>query len=159
VYNNVGLTRESNLYTLRTPPLSPIVHSVGSRIVISRISQEITQAELCKLVERSQAQISSIENDKATPTIATIRKLAKALNVHISYIGCFENLPENTFGKRITKARLYLGLTKKELAHQIGVDVKTIKNWENDSSEPLEKFRPQIDILFSVLRMDGRNDS
>ena len=45
--------------------------------------------------------------------------------------------PENaTFGDRLAGAREAAGLSQEELAQALGVKVKTLRNWENDLSEP-----------------------
>jgi transcriptional regulator with XRE-family HTH domain len=41
-----------------------------------------------------------------------------------------------TFGDRLAAAREARNLTQKDLAHRLGVSVKTLENWENDVSEP-----------------------
>lgn len=45
-------------------------------------------------------------------------------------------------GDRIRKLRTQQKLSQKELARKLDVSVATIKNWENDSSDPcLENIR------------------
>ena len=41
-----------------------------------------------------------------------------------------------TFGDRIAAARLAAGLTQSALAKRLGVQLKTLRNWEEDLSEP-----------------------
>jgi transcriptional regulator with XRE-family HTH domain len=41
-----------------------------------------------------------------------------------------------TFGDRVTGAREALGIGQPELARRLGVKVKTLRDWENDISEP-----------------------
>lgn len=50
-------------------------------------------------------------------------------------------MPEDTIGQRIRKARYYRGLQASEAAIELGVDVKTISNWESD------KNIPSIDVI------------
>lgn len=79
----------------------------------------------------------------------SLRLIAKALDTPISYLGNFENLPENTIGQRIKKARLYHGLTKKELAEILNINPKTLANWEQDKQTPLKK--PKLNHLCFLL--------
>ena len=51
-------------------------------------------------------------------------------------------------GDRIRKQRTQQKLSQKELARKLDVSVATIKNWENDSSDPcLENIRTLSSIL------------
>lgn len=53
-------------------------------------------------------------------------------------------------GDRIRKLRTQQKLSQKELARKLDVSVATIKNWENDSSDPcLENIRT-LSSIFNV---------
>ncbi|MFV0360693.1 helix-turn-helix domain-containing protein [Tropicimonas sp.] len=41
-----------------------------------------------------------------------------------------------TFGDRVAGAREALGMTQPELAERLGVRIKTVRGWENDTAEP-----------------------
>ncbi len=43
---------------------------------------------------------------------------------------------EATFGDRLAGAREAVGMTQSELARRLGVKLKTLRNWEEDLSEP-----------------------
>jgi len=105
----------------------------------------MTIRTLAKAVGMTPEAISKLEAGKSTASLPTLRKLAQVLGAPIAYLGCFETLPENTLGQKITKARLFHGLTKEEMARAIGVDVKTLRHWEQDKHTPLERY-------FSILK-------
>ncbi|MEO0913280.1 MAG: helix-turn-helix transcriptional regulator [Pseudomonadota bacterium] len=42
----------------------------------------------------------------------------------------------STFGDRIATAREALGMSQKQLARRLGIKVQTLRNWEEDRSEP-----------------------
>lgn len=42
-----------------------------------------------------------------------------------------------TIGKRILKKRKEMGLTQHQLAKQLNVNIKSVKDWENDVSCPV----------------------
>ena len=44
----------------------------------------MTQGDICRKLELDRAYISNLERGKKNPTLATIEKLAKALNVKIA---------------------------------------------------------------------------
>lgn len=41
-----------------------------------------------------------------------------------------------TFGDRVVAARDAMGMTQSQLARRLGIQLKTLRNWEEDRSEP-----------------------
>ena len=93
------------------------------------------------------SNLNHIELNNTKASLPTLRELARILEVEIAYLGCFENLPENTVGEKITKARFYQGIAKKELAELIRVDVKTVTNWEKGKNQPSIKIENLISVI------------
>lgn len=58
-----------------------------------------------------------------------------------------------TLGGHLRKRRLDLGLLQRDVAGQIGVDLKTLCNWERQRTEPEIRFLPAI---FQFLGGDPR---
>jgi len=56
----------------------------------------------------------------------------------VSYLRCYDEMHEGTLGEKIKKARPYHGLTKRGLSIHMGVDVKTILNWELGKTSQLK---------------------
>jgi len=111
----------------------------------------MTIRDLAAATGLSVTAIGSLEADKFKATLPHLRSLARVLGVPIAYLGCFERLPENTLGQRITKARLYHGLTKEEMAWAIGVDQKTLRSWEQDKHQPLQRYSTVLDAYLAML--------
>ena len=91
------------------------------------------------MIGTSTARISQIERGEIGSRglrVTTVKKLAKSLDKPIWYIGCYEKLPDDTYGQKFKKARLYHGHTQDEAAKILGVDEKTIRNWELDRKTP-----------------------
>ena len=55
-----------------------------------------------------------------------------------------------TFGDRVAAGREALGLTQPELAHKLGVKLKTVQGWEDDVSEPRAN---KLQMLSGVLNV------
>lgn len=55
-----------------------------------------------------------------------------------------------TFGDRLTAAREAQGLSAAELARRLGVKLKTIQAWENDTSEPRANKLQMVAGLLNV---------
>jgi transcriptional regulator with XRE-family HTH domain len=49
-----------------------------------RLEKGITQGDICRKLELDRAYISNLERGKKNPTLATIKKIAKSLNVPIN---------------------------------------------------------------------------
>ncbi|HHW18030.1 MAG TPA: helix-turn-helix domain-containing protein [Firmicutes bacterium] len=111
----------------------------------------MTVKELSDLTGLSTKTITNFEKGRREPLLPTLRILSKVLQVPISYLGCFEKLPEHTLGQRIMKARLYHGLTRSEFAQALGVDVKTVFNWEHERCAPLPPQCLMLKNYLSVL--------
>lgn len=54
----------------------------------------------------------------------------------------------STFGDRVAGAREALGLSQAELARRLGIKAKTLRDWENDVSEPRAN---KLQMLSGVL--------
>ena len=121
-------------HTFTFLPVSP-GKTIGSRLRYARIKSGLTMAQLADLagVTVQTIQNAELRNKVSLPAL---RKYSKILNVPIHFLGCFEELPERSIGEKLRKARLYRGLTKKELAMIFKVNAKTIWNWETDTSTP-----------------------
>ena len=76
--------REAYEYELR-------MEIIGEMIKKARIERHLTQEELGKLIGVQKAQISKLENNTNSATIATIIKVFKALKAEINFSVRLEN--------------------------------------------------------------------
>ncbi len=58
-----------------------------------------------------------------------------------------------TFGDRLHAAREALGLSQKDLAHKLGVKLKTVQAWEDDLAEPRANKLQMVAGLLNVSIM------
>lgn len=58
-------------------------HQISRALIASRIKSKISQKELAKKANTTQAVISRLENMNANPSIALLQKIAKALNKNL----------------------------------------------------------------------------
>lgn len=58
--------------------------SLGEKIKFLRESRKLTQADLAKASSLTQSAIANLENEAKGPSIETLEKIAKALDVHIA---------------------------------------------------------------------------
>ncbi|MUG45542.1 helix-turn-helix domain-containing protein [Paenibacillus woosongensis] len=114
------------------------------------MSKEYSIRDLARIIKTTPQTISNIERDTVEPSLTTLRKLSVVLDKPIPYLGCFESLPEDTLGQQIIKARYYRGLLAAEAALELGVDVKTISNWESDRNTPSKII--ELEQFLAVLK-------
>jgi len=99
-------------------------------------------------MKKTGLSFSTINNPKS---ITSLRLLANILEQPIKILGGFEKLSENTLSQRITKARLFHGLTKEEFANQLGVDIRTLRSWEQDKHQPTKENISILERYLSIL--------
>jgi len=127
-------------------------NSPGARLRQARVTNNMTIRDLCAVTGLSDVAIKNLESDKFNASLPNLRKFAKVLKVSIEYLGCFGMLPENTLAQRITKARLFYGFTKEEFAQIIGVDVKTLRNWEQGKHVPLSRYSDVLNQYMEAFK-------
>ncbi|MDQ0340842.1 DNA-binding XRE family transcriptional regulator [Caldalkalibacillus uzonensis] len=112
---------------------------------------------MAELTGLTPQNIRNIEKDvyecKTGLKVATAKKLAKPLDKSIWYVGYYDKLTEKTLGQKLKKARLYHGHTLEEAAEYLGVDEKTIRNWEKDiqllRTDMLKRLKKYLEILLT----------
>ncbi|OGC88896.1 DNA-binding protein [Candidatus Adlerbacteria bacterium RIFOXYC1_FULL_48_26] len=56
---------------------------LGDNIRRIRLAKDMTQGDLCRKLGLDRAYMSNVESGKKNPTLSTIERIAKALNVSI----------------------------------------------------------------------------
>ncbi len=59
-------------------------YNLGERLKFFRENRNLTQKQLAKLADISQATIAHIEKSTKDPSVETLRKLATALDTHVA---------------------------------------------------------------------------
>lgn len=67
-------------------------YSLGERLKFIRENRKITQSELGKLSGLTQATIANLENSNKDPSVLTLEKIAKALDIHIAILFSTEDV-------------------------------------------------------------------
>jgi len=149
----MSIHREMKLNVTRSQFYDPNLSTPAARIRNARINQNMTIKELAELSGLTCEAISNIETNKHTPKMPTFRALAKSLKVPISYLGCFEILPEQTLGQKIKKARLFHGYNREEFAKRIGINVRTLRLWEQDKVKPTSENMDTLNRYLNILKI------
>jgi len=123
----------------------------GARLRQARVAKNRTIRDLAKVTGLNTVAIGNLEANRTKASLPNIRHFAEVLRVPVYFLGCFEYLPENTLGQRITKARLFHGLTKEDMARAIGVDPKTLRYWEQGLHVPSQRHLTVLEPYFAIL--------
>jgi transcriptional regulator with XRE-family HTH domain len=122
------------------------------RIKEARLAKGLLIRELADLIGISTTALSKLENRQTEPKLSTLHLLSLALDAPIAYLGCFESLPEYSLGQRIKKARLYRGMTHKEMADTLGVHEKSVKLWQDGLVKPSPEHMKKLEAYLSILK-------
>lgn len=82
-------------------------------------------------------------------TIETKDESARGADDHEAAVADYSDAA-STFGDRLMLAREAVGVSQNELAHRIGVKLPTLRNWEEDRSEPRAN---KIQLLAGMLNV------
>ena len=96
---------------------------LGKRIKEYRVKRNLTQEVLSEKVEISSVFLSQIENNKRIPSLETVYKVAKALNISIDSLFDDELTPYQELEYLLTK------FTEEEIQHIIKI-IEVIFNKE-----------------------------
>ncbi len=121
----------------------------GERIRWAQIQKGWLIKTLAAKVGINSATLSNIERKSVySVEMKTLRKLPTGLEQPVWYLGCFENMPEDTFFEKIEKARCYHGHTKVEMTSEIGVHARTIDWKDKEAKQAIkEKTLGYIQVL------------
>lgn len=108
-----------------------ISQKLGKRIRSIRISSGISQEELAFMSGISAAHLGQIERGLKAPTILTIDKIAKALNITLPILFSFDVINTPNISPELNKINSYLSnLTDDELNDILKI-IKAIMNLKN----------------------------
>lgn len=63
--------------------MEDISKKFGANLKKIRLEKNMSQGDICRALEVDRAYISNLESGKRNPTLATIKRLADALNVPV----------------------------------------------------------------------------
>ena len=93
---------------------APPPNNVNDRVRWARLNKYMTQVELARKINCVPHTIIMIEKT-GHYNIATLKKISDVLEQPIEFGGCFENMPETTFGERLKRLDIIMGMINKKL--------------------------------------------
>jgi DNA-binding transcriptional regulator YiaG len=123
---------------------SEIPTTLGEHLRKRRLDLRETQQKASTRFAISVTTYNYWEADRVKPDIAQSPKI-------IGYLG-YDPYPAPTnFEESVRALRRNLGLNRRQFAKQLGVDVKSVLNWEMARTVPFQKKRARLAVLGSGL--------
>jgi Predicted transcriptional regulators len=126
----------------------------SKKLELMRRERHLTQDELAQELDVSRVTINYWENEKRTPNVYEVSKLAKFFNVSEEQLIYDSKSNEAIVRKNSVLALKDLDKTPKWLAEKLKLPVATVQNWL-DGKHPLSRL--QIDRIISVIKEAGVN--
>ena len=96
----------------------------------------------------SEASIWQWENNRTKPKVYLVPRV-------YDFLGYAPYAPTDRFGDWLRQARSGLGLSRRKLGAELGLDVTTIDRWERGQGRPTDASRARIRRLLE--RFSGAN--
>jgi len=121
-------------------PVEP--KTIGDHIRKKRLALKLFQKDVAKAINVRTTSIFNWEKNASQPE-------SRYMPAIIRFLG-YNPLPEGkTWGERLVRQRVSLGITQAEAARQIGVDQGTLARWERGEREPQGEFAKQSEHFLS----------
>lgn len=130
-------------------------NSLGERLYLFRKRKDLSLSDLAQKVGISNTYLCQIEGQNAMPSISTLKKIAKALDI------CPVDLMTSGsyVGYKVKKIRTERGLTQAELAKKASVSTGLIGQIESGKVEPsiktLEKIAKSLSLSTCYFVAEG----
>jgi len=114
----------------------------GNHIKSRRLDLKLTKRQLSVKFHVDDTTIYLWERNKVRPSLSQIPKI-------IEFLGYdpFEKKADN-LAERIKDFRRIRGLSRKNLAEQLGIDLSTLEGWETGKHQPTKKLLDKIKSVF-----------
>jgi len=139
-------------FTLKAPkPLQKAypreLTTIGDHLRKKRLDLKLFQKDVAKIIGCDECSIWNWENNYNEPVLKFIPKIIDFLG-YVPY-----DVSKLSFGERIKIIRQSNGLTIRELARELGVDPKTIWNWEKGEHKPTKELRERLEKSCISLKL------
>jgi transcriptional regulator with XRE-family HTH domain len=133
-----------------------VIMLLGERIREARLLKKLTQKQLAKLLNVTDATINRYERGLRNPDPEMLKAIADILDVSIDYllgkidISNRSEIFVSEFSKRLKELREEASLTQKDIAEALGIDRTTYTKYETGKSEPDFETTSKIADYFNV---------
>lgn len=118
--------------------------TLGEHLRKRRLDLRQTQEQAAKWFAVSVTTYNYWEADRVSLDISKSPKIT-------GYLGYDPHPAPKCFSESVRALRRHLGLDRQQFAKQLGVNAKSVLNWENARTVPLQKLREQLAALMPGL--------
>lgn len=118
--------------------------SWGDHVRQRRLDLGLLQREAAMLIGCSVASVTSWECNRTQPKVSELPGI-------ICLLGYAPIDPSEPRSARLARARQAVGLSRKRLAAELGIDESTVKWWENGQGRPLARLRDRIRAILGLV--------
>lgn len=132
-------------------------HSIGKRIKILRLENNLTQEELAKKINTLRSNIANYENNKNNPSIVVLEKLSKIFNCSTDYllgitnnptlVRDFANLPNVSTDYLRKESNIHDPINNLEMSDKKIDSTKTTSQEQNHVKETLDLLLELIEVV------------
>lgn len=126
----------------------------SKKLELMRRERHLTQDELAKELDISRVTVNYWENEKRTPNVYEVSKLAKFFNVNEEQLIYDSKSNEAVVRKNAALALKDLDKSPKWLAEKLKLPANSVENWL-EGKHPLSRL--QIDRIISAIKDAGIN--
>jgi transcriptional regulator with XRE-family HTH domain len=119
---------------------------IGDHIRKRRLELGLLQRQAADQIGVAEATIFNWETGRATPAIRHFPGIVR-------FLGYPPFPPAQTLGEQLAMARRLTGWSQEKLAHQIGVDESTLRDWEAGRHKPVKQSLALIKKTLDGLPM------
>jgi transcriptional regulator with XRE-family HTH domain len=137
--------------------------TIGEKIRFLRKSKGLSQMELSKKIGITYSHLSDLENQKSLPSVDTIRKLSRVLEVHAGYFFSDQGHDQDTLYSELKKSLETLNCLldkiplNKDVTNQDGV-VKENGTEENEEFYRIVETNSKLNPAQKKLLLDIYNN-
>lgn len=118
--------------------------TLGEHLRKRRLDLRQTQEQSAKWFGISVTTYNNWEANRVTPGISKSPKIT-------GYLGYDPHPAPKSFSESVRALRRHFGMNRQQFAKQLGVDVKSVLNWEAARTVPFQKIREQLAVLRPAL--------
>jgi transcriptional regulator with XRE-family HTH domain len=118
------------------------LNTIGDHLKKKRLDLGLLQREVAKRIGVDKSTIQYWETNRVAPAIRHMPRL-------IRFLGYAPYTPARSFSEKLTRARWYLGLSRKKMARILKIDESTLAGWETGRHRPTRRPLKTIYSFFT----------
>jgi transcriptional regulator with XRE-family HTH domain len=125
-------------------PYPKVLRTVGDHLKKRRYDLGLRQKDVAEQLNVNAFTVCGWENDKKRPAVRYLPRI-------IELLGYYPFPAPETLGERLLAYRRHLGLSRKRLARNLGIDEMRLARWERSTSSPEERHEERIGRILASI--------